>query len=98
MAKAYSSRKRPPRRARNESPHPDSALVTSAPPDRPDFSEILRRLSDGLALVETAHGALKNAHEEETLVSAGVLTLRRGIDELQSAYTDFDIAVSQLQP
>jgi hypothetical protein len=27
-----------------------------------------------------------------------VLTLRRDIDELQSAYTDFDIAVSQLQP
>ena len=98
MAKAYSSRKRPPRRARIKSPRPDSKIATNAPVDRPDFAEILRRLSDGLALVETAHGALKNAREDETLVSSGVLTLRRGIDELQGAYTDFDIAVSQWQP
>jgi len=98
MAKAHSSRKRPPRRARIKSPRPNSEGAPDAPADRPDFAEILRRLSDGLALVETAHCALKNALEDETLVSAGVLTLRRGIDELQSAYTDFDIAVSQLQP
>jgi len=98
MAKAHSSRKRPAGRARIKSPRPDSEVATNTPADRPDFAEILRRLSDGLALVETAHCALRNALEDETLASAGVLTLRRGIDGLQSAYTDFDIAVSQLQP
>ena len=98
MAKAHSSRKRPTRRARIDFPRSDSEVATSAPADRPDFAEILRRFSDGLALVETAYSALENALEDETLFSSGVLTLQRGIHELQSAYTDFDIAISQLRP
>jgi hypothetical protein len=95
MAKAHSSRKRPTRRARIDSPNPEPESGRSASPDQPDFAEIRGRLSDGLALVETAHSALRNAREDEALISSGVLTLKRGIDELQSAYTDLDIAMSQ---
>jgi hypothetical protein len=95
MAKAHSSCKRPTRRTRIDSPRPESEVARSASSDQPDFAEILGRLSGGLALVETAHGALCNASEDEGLTSSGVLTLKRGIDELQSAYTDFDIAMSQ---
>jgi hypothetical protein len=95
MAKAHSSRKRPTRRARIDPPDPESKTATSASSARPDFAEIRGRLSDGLALVETAHSALRNASEDEALISSGVLTLKRGIDELQSAYTDLDIAMSQ---
>jgi len=98
MAKAHSSRKRPTRRARIDSPGPESAVARSASSDQPDFAEMLGRLSDGMALVETAHSALRNAREDEALISSGVLTLKRGIDELQSAYTDFDIAISQWRP
>jgi hypothetical protein len=95
MAKAYSSRKRPTRRARIDSPGPESEVAHSASSDQPDFAEIRGRLSDGLALVETAHSALRSASEDEALTNSAVLTLGRGIDELQSAYTDFDIAMSQ---
>jgi hypothetical protein len=95
MAKAHSSRKRSTRRARIDSPGREFKPATSVSPDRLDFAEILGRLSDGLALVETAHSALRNASDDEALICSGVLTLKRGIDELQSAYTDFDIAVSQ---
>ena len=95
MAETHSSRKRPTRRTRNDSTSPPSEIVSSASSNRPDFADIRMRLSDGLALVETAHSALRNASEDEALISSGVLTLKRGIDELQSAYTDFDIAISQ---
>jgi len=95
MAKAHSIRKRTSRRARNDSPEPRSSAGRSTSSDLPDFAEVRGRLSDGLALVETAHSALRNACEDEALISSGVLTLKRGIDELQSAYTDLDIAMSQ---
>jgi len=98
MAKAHSSRKRPGRRARIDFASPESKVARTAPHDQPDFAEILRRLSDGLALVETAYKALRHAHDDEALVSSAVLTLQRGIDELQSAYTDCDIAMSQSRP
>jgi hypothetical protein len=95
MAKAYSSRKRPTGRARINSADPKSDFATGTPSDRSHFAEIRGRLSDGLALVETACRALRSAREDEALISACVLTLQRGIDELQSAYTDFDLALSE---
>lgn len=98
MAEAHSSRKRPTRRARIDSPEPKSEVTTGDPADPPDFAEILGRFSDGLALVETAYSALENAQEDETSISPGVLTLQRGIDELLSAYTEFDVAISKLRP
>jgi len=95
MAKAHSSRKRPARRTRTNSPSPESSVATGASPNQSDSTEVLGRWSDGLALVETAYGAIRNAQVNEALISSGLLTLQRGIDELQSAYTDFDLALSQ---
>lgn len=96
MAKAHSSRKRPPRRPRIDSPESKSEVTTSTPADRPNFAGILERFSDGLAGVETAYSALENSLEDETPFSAGVLTLQRDIEELLSVYTEFDVAISQL--
>lgn len=97
MAKAYSSRKRRTRRARIDSPESKSEVTASVPADPPDLAEILGRFSDGLALIETACSALENSLEDETPISPGLVTLQRGIDELLSVYTEFDVAISKLR-
>jgi hypothetical protein len=62
-------------------------------PELPMLDEILGRFSDALDLVKTAHSALSKAQEDETPIGPGVVTLHRGIDELASVYTEFDLAL-----
>ena len=97
MAKAHSSRKRPLRRVRAQSPASEPEMTPGQSSERPDFAEILGRFSDALAVVETAYSALENSLENETPFSPGVLTLHLGLDELLSVYTEFDVAISSLQ-
>lgn len=97
MAKAHSSRKRPGTRARINSSEPKPKVASSSPDDRPDFSEILGRFSDALALVETALSALETAEEDELPISPAVLTLQCGVRELQDVYTDYDLAIAWLE-
>ena len=95
MAKAYSSRKRPGGRTRIKSTESKPKSTPKAATNRSDFSEILGRFSDGLALVETAYSALETAQEDETPIGPGVVTLQRGIDELKGVYTELDLAISR---
>jgi hypothetical protein len=97
MAKTYSSRKRPARRARINNPESKPAVTDGEPAGPPDFAEILGRFSDALALVETAHSALESSLEDETSFGPGVLTLHRGLEELLSVYTEFDFAIMSLK-
>lgn len=94
MAKAHSSRKRPSRRVRSKSPASSPEITPRDSTERPDFAEILGRFSDALAVVETAYSALENSLEDETPFSPGVLTLHRGLAELQNVYTEFEAAIS----
>lgn len=62
------------------------------------LDEILGRFSDALALVETAHCALDNAQDDEPpMIGPGVLTLYRGIEDLKSVYTEFDLTLVHLR-
>jgi hypothetical protein len=63
----------------------------------PLLDEILWRFSDALALVETAHGALDRAQEDDTPIGAEVLTLHRGIEELKGVYTEFDLTFAYIR-
>jgi hypothetical protein len=63
----------------------------------PLLDEILWRFSDALALIETAHGALDRAQEEDTPIGAEVLTLHRGIEELKGVYTEFDLTFAYIR-
>lgn len=97
MAKADSTRKRPGARARINSSEPKPKVVGSSHDDRHDFGEILGRFSDALALVETSLVALETAQEDESPISPAVLTLQRGVHELQDVYTEFDRAIAWLE-
>lgn len=66
-------------------------------PDVALLDEILSRFSDALALVETVHGALGKAQEEESPIGPEVLTLRRGIEELKGIYMEFDLNLAVLR-
>lgn len=61
------------------------------------LDEILGRFSDALALVETAHCALDHAQDESPMISPGVLTLYRGIEDLKGVYTEFDLTLVHLR-
>jgi hypothetical protein len=93
MAKAHSSRKRRPARAPVD---PTKSKPTRKPAaKRPDLREILGRFSEALAVVETAFSALESSQEDDSLLSPGVVTLERGIDELKRVYTEFDVATAE---
>jgi len=99
MAKAHSSRGRAARRTRinSSTPKPRSKPTKPAVADQSEeFDEILGRFSDALALAEAAYSALEAAEEDAELIAPGVLTLRRGIDDLNSVYTDLDLAILRL--
>src|SRR5688572_21049719 len=76
--------------------------ISPAPPEQRDLpelpllDEILGRFSDALDLVKTAHSALSKAQEDETPIGPEVVTLHRGIDELTSVYTEFDLTLLHL--
>lgn len=63
---------------------------------KPDMEDILGHFSDALAIAETACEALNVLQEDGKPIGGAVLTLERGLQELQRAYTELDLAILRL--